>query len=151
MSPKRPTYESAQDRERESALARSLADVWGLPLEPLPQFYPQDYVAMKGRDVAAFVELKTSTHAVTDYAEYVLNLDKWLSGRATHEGTGLPVILVVRFLGEVDRIYRTLGTGQVKFGFLKSGRGGRDDSGDRQPVVRIPLDDFQPVNCGLRV
>lgn len=139
----RPRYETANHLADEAVFAGDLGRVWGLRLVKLPYKYRLDYAGMQGGDVKAWIEVKVSTHLRGEYGTFIVSLDKWMSARSLSEATGLPCTLAVRFV-DADVAYSDFGCREKPaIGFMRSYLKTRQDNADMQPVVRLPLRDFE--------
>ena len=63
----RPTYETEADLSREENIARYAARKWNCAMRKQDKYNQFDYLIIKGKDVKAFVEIRTRTHTRGTY------------------------------------------------------------------------------------
>lgn len=139
----RPIYETEATLSAERLFAEKIQGCWRCTLDKLPRKYGIDFMARRNGILAAWVELKCRTTYRTQYAEYMLSLDKWMHGRAIARDTGAPFLLAVRFT-DCDMFLDCNDTIQIKIGFQGRTRQTRDWQ-DIEPCVFIPMRNFRKL------
>lgn len=140
-------FANAQDKTSEREVAAMLESAWKCKVHQYRMPYsPIDFYAEKGGKMAALLELKTRSHASTQYPTVFLNFRKWIALRMATTGTGVPAIFVVRFtdglyyinVAEVDA--RRMIIGGCKR-IVKANQ-------DIEPVIEVPVEDMQCLKVG---
>jgi len=139
----RKLYESANDRQNEARLARTIEAARGVTLKKLGIKYGLDYIALKNDVAVGAVEVKARRNAFEDYDTVILSLDKYQHAMK-FVSMGLPVILVFGFTDRPDGMFHTL-SGKVHDIKWFAGRNDRDDKQDAEPVVHIPRSAWRPL------
>lgn len=139
----RPTYETQEDRERQTSTIAVIERRWNCVATALKAMSPIDYALCRGREIRAWAEVKVRTNPAGKYPDYMLSLHKWQDGIRQSEFTGLPFFLVVGFTDGVRfvRGYKDL---QVKYAI--GGRTDRNDPADIEPVVLIDMRHFTLID-----
>ncbi len=125
-------YENPETLAAEGSVAAICEEVWESKMHKLPISYGVDFAAERKGKVRAFVEVKQCHYPFEHIDTYRFALNKLLRGRDLSATTGLPFILVVKFL---NGIYYT---DPLKY-YDHCQMGGRLDRGD--------VNDFEPQAC----
>ena len=137
----RPQYESGADRANENAMWPMLEKALGGTLHKLPQQYGLDWMLCTEEGVALkWIELKARNHEYGAYPTYAISMSKVMRAIALERDTGLPSLLVVRYLNVVYIAYFRSFIGGGGKGFVRVG--GRKDRGDPQdvePMWHLPI------------
>lgn len=143
--PRRPVYESSDDRKKEKSFAAALEDQWGCVLKKTRPFYHVDFMALSnagaGAELKFFVEVKHRKIEKDRFPTYMLALMKWVNMNTMRRYSGLPVFLAIRYLDQDAFINVTDETFPVSF----MGRTDRGDAADMEPCVMIPIDRLMPI------
>ena len=140
-------YETPDDERAEAEIAAVLVEKWKLSgTGKMPKFYSLDCAAIRADNdngverIEAFIEIKDRSRVFGDGKGLWLSLFKVLNAHLLTGATGLPCMLVVRFLG-----------GEIHWCFLHAydrsigpfwfGRNGRA----AEPCVSFPWHEFKRV------
>ena len=134
----RPTYETPSDSQRERDTAELMANAWGHDVRKLKTFYAYDYALFSGDTLEAFVEIKVRTRT---FATYWLSLAKWAAMNSLIQTAHVPGLFVVAWPGRV--MFTTVSN--KPFRVLLGGRTDRGDASDIEPLIEIPLTEFQDI------
>jgi hypothetical protein len=130
----RPLYETSADRANEKDLACSLGLLWNaMPVE-LPKQYMVDWAFQRGKEIAAFCEIKCRRVNSDTYPSLILSLAKWMRMVDLSKATGLPVFLIVKY---ADGLVKIIKADRMRQRVIVGGRSDRNDSQDMEPVVEI--------------
>lgn len=112
----REKFETASDRDRQTALCEALKRTFKVALKPLDElnahykntldyfaYYPKGCVGAEWVGVA-WIEVKYRHVEWTKYDAIMLSVGKWRDGIKLAESTGLPFVLYFQFKG--DAVYR---------------------------------------------
>jgi hypothetical protein len=136
----RPVYENTATLAAESEFAAKIEKVFGCTLKKLPMRYSVDFMCVCGINLLSWSELKNRNIRSDQYPNYFLSLQKWISGNQLSCETGAQFRLFVRFT-DCDM---WLNCSQHSFSFITyGGRVDRDDWQDMEPMVVLPLTNFQ--------
>ena len=133
----RPTYETEADLSREENIARYAARKWDCAMRKQDKYNQFDYLIIKGKDVKAFVEIRTRTHIKGTYPTCFVSANKVQAAFSMRLATGLPSIFLVGWKdcigwASLTEIYKiTMG-----------GRTDRGDPADIEAVAEIPIEKF---------
>lgn len=140
-------YESEETLMAEEEVKRKIEAQWKIKLIKLPVKTRFDFF-MKGPsgEGIGFAEVKCRSCKKSDYATYMLSLDKFLHGKkfttylTRENGRPMAAILFVRWRDE-DGYYQITkdSTVQVDIG----GRTDRGDTRDTEPVAHISIREFK--------
>ena len=140
----RPTYETAEDRKREKAVADKITEKINVPLNRYPEYHPFDWYG-DFNGIRHNVEIKCRDIIWGKYKTIILSRRKMVDGWHEFITQGRPFIFVVKDRqGKIMR-YRMTRKNAAR---LKSRMGGRWDRGDPQDieqVVDIPINMFSPI------
>ena len=133
----RPLYETQADLVSEQDVAAHLAKVWNCEMSKLPIRYHLDFVAQRGKNAVAFLEIKVRNYSmerIGNMGGYMLSLGKWSSAKQICEASGLPFILAVK---ATDGIWFTLIESFKPDSVIVNGRQDRGDWQDIEPCILI--------------
>lgn len=139
----RPQYENDHHRKQERDFVGYLEWVFRCDIYKVPKRYKVDAMGVRGeKDEGIFwFELKQRRKR---WDPYMISVRKLWSGVELARATGMPFYLCIRF---PKRDY----AGKITPKFLRSlsvglgGRKDRDDSGDVEPCVFIPLERMERI------
>lgn len=140
----RQRFETAEDRQRQDAIARALKRTYHWVLRSLDAsnaHYSLDYFATSTSGIGqAWVEVKERRHVFGTYVSVILSAGKWREGTEFSRASGLPFLLFFQF---TDGLYRYEFRPQHIQEAVRFDWGGRTsdarDEADAEPVVHIPL------------
>lgn len=159
----RERFETPEDRERQTQLAKEVARALGWAMRPLVEsnsHYTLDYfaTALGSRRGVAWVEVKRRFHEFGKYPTIMVSAGKWREGVSLAQTTGLDFWLIFRFDNGVWS-FRYAG-GEVPssapaptdfgpLGKVWCEWGGRTlndrDGADAEPVMHLPLKLWSPL------
>lgn len=144
MSNERPMYENEQSLKNEGRLKKFIESYTSSILEKLPIKYGADFICFQANVVKSFVEAKCRTNPIAQYPTYMLSLHKVVTALAYSEPRGVPFVLFVKwtdYIGHVTIDPILLAVVEIKMGT----NGTRNDSGDYEPCIYIPISSFTLV------
>ncbi len=136
-----PLYATDADTASEDEVRKIIQTAWRCELFKMGKLCPIDFYAIRDGRLVGFLELKTRSHASTDYPDVFLNLRKYLALILEEAALGCPALFVVRFTDRCGwvRVSHYDWRGCIVMGgtrrFVKSHT-------DREPVVKVPISDF---------
>lgn len=139
----RPTYETERDRSREDEIMGLIEDIWDCNLVKMDKRQILDFAAMRNGEVTAWIEYKYRNYdwaKIDRFGGYMLSLKKWEEGHRKVMDTAIPFLIIVNCLGDI-RFWRVRRRDNPKIGF--GGRTDRNDPLDTEPVVFLPVKNFQ--------
>jgi len=139
----RPLYETEDDREQEGVFIEGICTAWRCQARKLPMHYKLDFALMRNGIVKAFLEMKVRNYAKGDFATYMVSMAKVLAAREYSAFANVPSLLAVRW-NDVSGFIALNNMKDFEIGF--GGRGDRGDSQDMEPVVFIPINNFELLN-----
>lgn len=140
---RRPTYESARNRQDETITA-SIIERWAkckLIKQPMQKYI--DWIAYRNNQPVAHIEFKRRNNNRLQYPTYMVSANKWKNGRDMAHKDNIPFLLFIRwndglfYLKASDDIPVTYGTG---------GRQDRNDAADIEQMVYINTNLFKQIN-----
>jgi len=143
VSEVRPLYETEEDIGREQSFVEDLCTAWQCEAKKLPIHYKLDFALMRNGIVKAFLEMKVRNYAKGDFATYMVSMAKVLAAREYSAFANVPSLLAVRW-NDVSGFIALNNMKDFEIGF--GGRGDRGDSQDMEPVVFIPINNFELLN-----
>lgn len=141
----RPINETAADRERERQTAEWLGARWKCDVVKMPNLYPCDYMAKRGKgEVKAFIEIKVRK---ASYPTLKISLMKIMKGVEMSEFSGIPFYLIVAWPKDGREVVMALEVKRQQFRIEYWGRDdrGQQQQGDYEPAVEIPMSEFKLV------
>lgn len=148
----RPLYETEANLSAEQRVADAVGAHLGRKPMKLPIRYGLDY-ALERDDgiVTAFMEVKVRKYSMAEIDKmggYMIGLGKWMDAERLCSLTVRPFILAVDAGGAVHyAVIRDFKLGplsgrEVRF----SGRADRNDWQDKEPVVLVPVEEFNALH-----
>jgi hypothetical protein len=137
----RPLYETQLDLKNEASVADVMASIWKCQMTKLQPRDAFDYAAVRGKDIAAFVEIKTRTNPMNRYPTYMISMTKIISANAIFMSTGVPSFLAVRWTDCIGWVRLNNANVKLEIG----GRTDRSDAQDIEPVCHISISKFTVV------
>jgi len=145
----RPTYESKEDLTHENNIKPVLEAKWNCTLNKLSYKYQLDWLAMRGKDLMAFVEFKHREKlSIGAYPRYMMSLDKWMKAKQLCKEVEIPFIMVITFAeGTYYGVFPHNGLHDVAY--MWGGRYDRGDKQDVEPMVLLPLKKFMKIEGAI--
>jgi hypothetical protein len=138
-----PTYETAQDRQREAAVARAVATHLGMSATKLAKYDFADFALTRGEHVAGLLEVKVRRVASTTYPTYHVSMAKLLK---LVQWQPLEIYLAVQWTDRLGLLQlRPDRLSPVEFLSI----GGRQDRGDPMDIeimANISVSAFETIN-----
>ena len=143
----RQTYETKDDRERETEIATICARAWDCEALKLKIAAELDYVFHRGGEIHAVVEIKDrtsgrgySSHDMDRMGGYMISACKYQSAKRWCETHTSAFVLIVRLTDGIfwRRWTQTLPRVDIALG----GRSDRGDWQDKEPCVFLPMSTF---------
>jgi len=138
----RTTYEAKLDVTNEKAVQAEIEKRWSCNLHKMPKAQHIDWVATRGKQATAFIELKCRTNKRHQYPTLMLSFSKWMHGIQMASAAAIPFLLVIRWL---DGTYYLKVTDSTPMRVEHGGRQDRGDWQDMEPVVQIDINLFRPL------
>lgn len=138
-----PIFANAADRASEEETRRLLSEAWKCEVKSFGKLSPVDFYAVRHGQMIGVMELKTRSHASSDYQTVMLNVRKWGSLMLYHFGLGCPALFIVRFTDA----YRWINVTQIDASKWTIG-GTRQivkSHTDIEPVILVPIADMQEL------
>lgn len=135
-----PTLQTANDLERQVAVAALLEQRWQWELHSFGDLNPVDWWAEQDNRIKAFLELKVRTYSRDDFGDVWFAMRKWLALTMTASAFGVQGIFVVQFTDALLWIDIADVSGHpdtIKIGIGE--RRGRGLPNDREPVIHVPI------------
>ena len=128
---------------KEKEFKESIEKKWNCQLKKLAIDYRFDYVVLKQGNIKAFLEIKKRNLRTTDYADSMINLNKWMKAKQLRDSTKLPTILACRYIDK--DIYCNL-TEDTNYDLRWGARSKNTrDWQDIQPAVHIDISQFKDL------
>lgn len=140
----RPTYETANDRRAEQSFLRELREPLQCDsvVQVSKRLYPVDAIAYKGNRTVAFIEVKVRTNAMEFYPTYMISLEKFTRGAWFAECLNADYVIAVQWCDAFGFWrWRDHRLDQPKI--ATGGRTDRNDSDDMEPVIHLPIAEFE--------
>ena len=136
----RPRYERESDRQAETKIMEKVVQALGFTgFKKLPASYVLDFAALRGNEIAGFVEVKRRHNAMNKYPDIFVALNK-LNAASQLKMIGKKTIFAV----EWDDC-----TGWVLLEnpshISIAGRTDRNDAADIEPVAHFPIDRIKVI------
>ncbi len=138
----RRIYETAADRNRQSAILKLVARHFGMTATEMPPLCGYDGELADNAGTAAIVEIKCRTISSTRYTTFMLCAEKYTNLRRIARTRKLRALLVVAW---TDRIAYWDATDRAIPYTRQSGREDRNDPSDLGPVVNIHHSNFSTI------
>ena len=138
----RKMYETPADLENERRIALHTEKACNFKLNKMGIKYHLDFMAFRGKEAVAAVEVKHRNKKSTDWPTTILPLHKYNRGVEFHNFNGLSFLVVFEF---DDGIYCYKYKDGDNFSILFGGRKDRGDVQDLEPFVCIPIERMQKL------
>ena len=138
----RPTYETSGDLSKETiAIKKFIASFGGsADFAKLPIQYKMDFCLIDNKTIRTFVEVKCRTNKKTAYSTYIISMSKVVAAKS-YSDFGVNCILLVQWTDHMGWVDLSNNDWDAKIG----GRKDRGDWQDIEPVVHIPISEFNNV------
>lgn len=97
-------FSTPQDHASEDRVASIIEGAFRCTLHRFPTFHSVDWYAARDGQMVALLELKTRTHASTDFRTVWLNVRKWMALYEHGTAFGVPSLFVVQFTDQLRYI-----------------------------------------------
>ena len=141
----RPLYENAETLSAEQHTAFAIQAAWGVDLHKLPISYHVDYAVCRqnSKDILGWLEVKKRDADFNTYPDIVLSVLKYNAGRSMAMTTGLKFVFAIEL---TDGIFMAELQEEPVPPIEYGGRTTKTrDSGDVEPVVKIPMARFEAI------
>jgi hypothetical protein len=158
----RQQYENSADLAYEWGIGKMIEEAWGGWVRKLPKAYGMDFALLddkdddpvefslfghaKGHGLLCMVEIKGARYSVRRHRDALVALQKWRTAYEWRRATGLPIYFVWGYTDDV-RWYEVDGPPDIPACIRWGGRVDRNDSADKEPLVRIPVDALHPLSA----
>tara|TARA_R100000935_G_scaffold15927_1_gene31799 strand:- start:42 stop:482 length:441 start_codon:yes stop_codon:yes gene_type:complete len=140
----RPTYETSEDLNKETLAIKKFIASFGrkgsVNFAKLPMQYKMDFCLIDNGKIRTFVEVKCRTNKKTAYSTYIISMSKVVAAKS-YSDIGINCILLVQWADQMGWIDMLNNKWDAKIG----GRKDRGDWQDIEPVVHIPISEFNIV------
>ena len=139
------TMENPQDAVNEIVIAETLATKWRCQMEKNAKFATFDYVAMRGKFIVAFIEMRCRSHKMNVYPNVYINLKKLLEAHLIESATDTKCFFVIQFADCLaycrlnKKLQITKSSSKWNTRIAKAGYK------DTEEVALIPIDQFQKI------
>lgn len=139
----RPAYETQQTLELERLAITSFAEQFDVQPIKLPIAYHIDYACLSGELLMFWAEVKCRKYPHNAFETFSISAKKILNGLHLRHLSGKGFYLVVQWTNALGYVQVTRELSQdIRFG----GRKDRADWQDQEPMVHIPVDQFEFMN-----
>ena len=135
----RPTYERAEDRNRQRLVMGAFCQSYGCSAKELPAFAPWDFEVSVDGDPVAIVEVKCRTTGIYAYPTYLVGIAKVEAMLAEASARAIAPILLVSWSDARGWVNLADAPHEVAAG----GRRDRNDPADIERVALIPVEEFR--------
>ncbi|HAD28754.1 MAG TPA: hypothetical protein DCF96_08840 [Rhodobacteraceae bacterium] len=138
----RPTYETSKDLNKEILAIKKFIAIFGGDVDfvKLPLQYKMDFCLIDNKIVKTFVEVKCRTNKKTAYSTYIISMSKIVVAKSYND-IGINCILLVQWTDQMGWVDLSNNEWSTKVG----GRKDRGDWQDIEPVIHIPISEFNIV------
>ena len=137
----RPKYETTTDLRNEFNVASEYAASFGCSVVKMPMQYRIDFAIVDAsQNVLAFIEVKRRLNNMNAYSTCILSLSKVMAAIEMRKTTKKNCYFLVAW-NDATGIVELTDKYDVKIG----GRKDRNDWQDIEPVVHIPVSDFEVI------
>ena len=140
----RPTYETSEDLNKETLAIKKFIASFGrkgsVNFAKLPMQYRMDFCLLDNGKIRTFVAVKCRTNKKTAYSTYIISMSKVVAAKS-YSDIGINCILLVQWADQMGWIDMLNNKWDAKIG----GRKDRGDWQDIEPVVHIPISEFNIV------
>lgn len=138
----RPRYETPQSKAEEDRIASLLEEQWGFEVWKTRAYCPFDRVMVKGGAVKAFCEIKVRK---ASYPTYWIGLDKWAALVTYSEAVEVPCALIVAWPMAGEEAVMAIRVKRGPRAIVMGGRRDRGDPDDIEPMVVLPIEEFDLI------
>ncbi len=138
----RPTYETFNHVEAQNSMLRALATRLQLSRVEVvrKKFYPVDALGYSGGQMLCLIESKVRKNHMGMYSTYMISMEKYARALSMADALNCLFVIAVQWSDQLGwHIANRITQPEVSIG----GRRDRDDADDVEPVVHIPIDQFQ--------
>ena len=139
----KPTYENQADAENERQLALLLENKWKCKMQRQMKYAQFDYVALRGKKIQAFVEMRHRNVPYDQYPTCFISLTKLLMAQNLKNVCDVPCLFVVQWSDRTG--YCNLDM-KCEVEFSGEGWNRRNDPSDIEAIGLIPTDRFVMIN-----
>ena len=138
----RPKYETFEDLSKETIAIKKFISSFGEPVDfvKLPIQYKMDFCLIDNKTIKTFVEVKCRTNEKIAFSTYIISMSKVVVARS-YSDFGVNCILLVQWTDQMGWVDLSSKEWEAKIG----GRKDRGDWQDIEPVVHIPISEFNTV------
>ena len=139
----KPTYENSGDEVNERHLASLLENKWQCKMQRQMKYAQFDYVALRGKKIQAFVEMRHRGVEHNKYPTCFISLTKLLMAQNLKNVCNVPCLFVVQWTDAIG--YCNLDM-QCEIEYSSEGWNRRNDPSDIEVIGLIPIDKFKMFN-----
>ena len=139
----KPTYENSGDEVNERQLASLLERKWQCQMQRQMKYAQFDYVALRGKKIQAFVEMRHRGVEHNKYPTCFISLTKLLMAQILKNVCNVPCLFVVQWTDATG--YCNLDM-QCEIEYSSEGWNRRNDPSDIEAIGLIPIDRFKMFN-----
>ncbi len=139
----KPTYENSGDEVNERQLASLLENKWQCKMQRQMKYAQFDYVALRGKKIQAFVEMRHRGVEHNKYPTCFISLTKLLMAQNLKNVCNVPCLFVVQWTDVIG--YCNLDM-QCEIEYSSEGWNRRNDPSDIEVIGLIPIDKFKMFN-----
>jgi hypothetical protein len=143
----RPTYEREDHLAAERRVIDSIEALHGVKLSKTPKYYHIDYCIVDIRNkVCGWVEIRNKNFERAKFTSFYTSLEKYLSVAKMGHLTGMPAYIACEWTD--GTFFKQVSHGDArKYPITIGGRtvSTRNDPDDIEPVIHIPITEFQPI------
>jgi len=136
----RPIYETEEDLKREKIVRNEIEKTWGVVTEKLPYKELVDVMLLVDGVCVGWAEIKNRDNHHDKYPTLMISLNKCEAGFIRSRLTGKPFYIVVKWSDGFTLYHKLEDLKSFDIGI--GGRWDRNDKGDVESVVHIPISYF---------
>ena len=135
----KPIYENKVDYANEKNLAEYIEKQWQCIMQRQRKFAQFDFVALSGKEIKAFIEMRHRTVSHNKYADCFISASKLIAAKALTDVCDVPCLFIVSWS---DRIgYANLNQ-KFKIEYSQQGWSRRNDPSDVEAIGLVPISTF---------
>ena len=135
----KPVYENELDYSNEKKLASFLEQQWNCTMKRQRKFAQFDFVALDGKEIKAFIEMRNRNIKHDKYADCFISASKLIAAKSLTDVCDVPCLFVVSWS---DRIGYANLTQKFKIEYSQEGWSRRNDPSDVEAIGLVPIDAF---------
>ena len=139
----KPTYENSGDEVNERQLASLLENKWQCKMQRQMKYAQFDYVALRGKKIQAFVEMRHRGVEHNKDPPCFISLTKLLMAQNLKNVCNVPCLFVVQWTDAIG--YCNLDM-RCEIEYSSEGWNRRNDPSDIEVIGLIPIDKFKMFN-----